>query len=626
MPFNLPDFTSERPAAGPEPTGPEPTGLEPTGLEPASADERGRGEERVVQGVGVAPGIAIGTVVPFAGESFRAQKRRVDGDDADEEVARFERALQRAERELNKIATFAGEKLGESSADIFHAQTLILRDPALHDDVTALIRDERYGADFAAQTVLDQIRQRMEGSTSEYLRERANDLVDVQNRLLRNLQQSKAFARIEAERVVVAENLTAADLLLFSRRKILGCALDFGGPTSHVSIMARALGVPAVVSLHGFSQTVQGGETIILDGFSGHVTLNPTEETVAAYRERAATYRRGLEQRQELVPLPAETKDGHRIALRANVELEEELPLLGKYGAEGIGLFRTEMLMLAKGSPLNEEEQLAVYRNTLCAAAPHPTTFRLIDLGGDKLLPMAHREHNPFLGWRGIRILLDRPHLLRPQLRAILRAAVDGPARILLPMVSALDEVKRFKGFLGEAVRSLERDGLDYDADVDLGIMVEVPSVALTLDRFAPEVEFLSIGSNDLTQFTLAVDRGNDLVSDRYHELHPAVLRLIERTARVGTRHGVTVSLCGEMASNPRVAPLLIGLGLTELSVSPAYLLDVKRAVRSCSKEKMDALARRALDQPDAQSVVTLLNAWLRAHVPELAAFFDGGA
>ena len=590
---------------------------------PDAPGDRTAVSERVVEGVGVAPGIAIGTAMVFAGESFRAQERQVDGAEADEELARFERAIQRAERELNKIATFAREKLGESSAEIFQAQTLILRDPALTDEVSAMIRDEHYGADFAAQTVLDRIRQRMEGSASEYLRERANDLVDVQNRLLRNLQQSKAFARIEPERIVVAENLTAADILLFSRRQILGCALDFGGPTSHVSIMARALGVPAVVSLHGFSQTVRGGETIILDGFTGRVTINPTEETLARYRARDAEYQRGLEARQELVPLPAETKDGFRIALRANVELEEEFPLLQRYGAQGIGLFRTEMLLLAKGRPINEEEQLAVYRSALSATDPHPTTFRLIDLGGDKLLPMAHREHNPFLGWRGIRILLDKPDILRPQLRAILRAAADGPARILLPMVSALDEVKRFRSLMADAMASLDADGLAYDADVEVGIMVEVPSVALTLDRFASEVDFFSIGSNDLTQFTLAVDRGNDLVADRYAELHPAVLCLISATAKAGARHGISVSLCGEMASNPRVAPLLIGLGLTELSVSPAFLLDVKRAVRSCSKEKMTALAEVALEQPDAQSVVTLLNAWLREHVPELAAFFD---
>ena len=616
MPFDPTDSTPERPVQTDE--------AEETTA--PSVDAPPGGEERVLEGVGVAPGIAIGPALTFTGTSFRAQRREGDDVDADEEIARFERALQRAERELNKIATFAGEKLGESSAEIFHAQTLILRDQALHDDVAELVREEKYSADYAAQTVLDRIRQRMEGSTNEYLRERANDLVDVQNRLLRNLQQSKAFARIEMERIVVAENLTAADLLLFSRRNILGCALDFGGPTSHVSIMARALGVPAVVSLHGFAEQVENGQTIIVDGFSGRVTINPTEATIRAYREREARYRRGLEARQELVPLPSETKDGHRVALRANIEIEEELPLLSKYGAEGIGLFRTEMLLLAKGRPIEEEEQLEVYRNTIRAARPHPTTFRLIDLGGDKLLPMAHREHNPFLGWRGIRILLNQPHLMQPQLRAILRAATEGPARILLPMVSALDEVRRFLGFYEEAVDSLERDGLDHDPNVDIGIMVEVPSVALTLDRFAPEADFFSIGSNDLTQFTLAVDRGNDLVADRFSDLHPAVLRLIGRTAKVGAKYGVPVSLCGEMASNPRVAPLLIGLGLSELSVSPTFLLDVKRAVRSCTKAKMDELAQQALEQPDAQSVVTLLNTWLREHVPELSTFVSGDA
>ncbi|MEM1043079.1 MAG: phosphoenolpyruvate--protein phosphotransferase [Bacteroidota bacterium] len=582
--------------------------------------------ERVVEGIGVAPGIVVGPALAFVGETFRASEERVEGDETAAELRRFKKAVARAEAELGKIAGFARDKLGESSADIFHAQTMILSDTAFHADVEALICGEAYSAAFAVQTVLGRARKRMEASPSEYLRDRAGDWVDVQNRLLRTLQQAKGFSKIETGRVVVAENLTAADLLLFSRRDVLGCAIDFGGATSHVSIMARALGIPAVVSLHGFAGQVAGGETVVLDGFSGRVVLNPSDETLAAYRERQARYERGLDARQELVPLPAETKDGHRIALRANVELEQEFPLLKKYGAEGIGLFRTEMLLLAQGHPIDEEEQTAIYREAVRAARPHPTTFRLLDLGGDKLLPMAHREHNPSLGWRGIRILLDKPDLLRPQLRAILRAATGGPARILLPMVSTVGEVRRTRAHIDEAAASLQAEGLEHEADLDVGIMVEVPSVVLLLERFAPEVDFLSIGSNDLTQFTLAVDRGNDLIADRYHELHPAVLRLIAQTAEIAERHGLPVSLCGEMASNPRAAPLLVGLGLSELSASPAFLLDVKRAVRSCSKEKMAALAAQALEQPDAQSVVTLMNTWLREHVPELAVFFDGSA
>jgi len=587
------------------------------------------GEERVFEGVGVAPGIAIGPALVFANPSFRAEAERADTPSAGEEVERFQHAVERSLRELNKIATFAREKLGETSADIFLAQALVLQDPALYAGVYALIHEEGVPADLAVQQALDHIRQQLDASPSEFMRERASDLSDVQNRLLRNLQHNPGFSQIELDRIVVAENLTAADVLLFSRRDVLGIALDFGGPTSHVSIMARALGVPAVVSLHGASDVITDEELLILDGFSGRVTVNPTAETLADYRARAARYRAGLEARQELVPLPADTRDGHRITLRANVELEEELALLDRYGAEGIGLFRTEMLMLAKGSPLNEEEQLAVYRNTLRAAAPHPTTFRLIDLGGDKFLPMAHREHNPFLGWRGIRILLDKPDILKTQLRALLRAAADpdgGLMRILLPMVSSIDEIRRFRIYLDAVCEDLAAEGIAFGAKVHVGIMVEVPAVALLIDRFAPEVDFLSIGSNDLTQFTLAVDRGNDLVADRFRDLHPAVLTLIKAVAEGGARHGIPVSLCGEMASNPRAVPLLVGLGLTELSASPAFLLDLKRAIRSCSKQKMEALAAEALAQPDAQSVITLTNAWLREHTPDLAAYFDNGS
>lgn len=605
----------------------------PRSLDPDTLVAERTGEERVVEGVGVSPGIAIGPALVFASPSFppaapAAEGSRAEDVRAEDEVERFERAAQRSLRELNKITTFAREKLGESSADIFQAQALVLQDPALHAEVAAMIHERGVGADHAVHEALGRIRQRMEGSASAFMRERASDLADVEHRLLRTLHQSPGFSKIEHDRVVVAENLTAADVLLFSRRDVLGVATDFGGPTSHVSIMARALGVPAVVSLHGFSGTVTGGELVILDGFSGRVTVNPTAETLGAYRARAARYHAGLEARQELAPLPAETRDGHRITLRANVELEEELPLLTKYGAEGIGLFRTEMLLLAKGSPLGEAEQLAVYRNTLRAAAPHPTTFRLIDLGGDKFLPMAHREHNPFLGWRGIRILLDKTDILKTQLRALLRAAADSggsPTRILLPMVSSLDEVRRFREVLDAVCEDLSAEGLGFERKVGIGIMVEVPAVALLIDRFAPEVDFLSIGSNDLTQFVLAVDRGNDLVAERYRDLHPAVLALIKAIAEGGARHGLPVSLCGEMASNPRAAPLLVGLGLTELSASPAFLLDVKRAIRSCSKEKMEGLAAEALAQPDAQSVLTIMNAWLREHTPDLAAYFDNG-
>jgi phosphotransferase system enzyme I (PtsI) len=484
------------------------------------------------------------------------------------------------------------------------------------------------------QSVLEALRRRLEGSINPAVRERAADLLDVQNRLLRNLQQGRALSRIEHDRVVVAENLTAADVLLFSRRGVLGIVLDFGGPTSHVSIMARALGVPAVVSLHDIADRVAPDDTVVVDGFSGRVVLHPDEKTLAYYRAKQVRFQALRDERAALVAEPAETLDGHAVALQANLEFREELPLLHEYGAQGIGLYRTEMLFLVRGEPLDEEAQYAVYREVVRGAAPHPVTFRLIDLGGDKVLPLARREANPFLGWRGVRILLHKPDLLRPQLRAILRAAAeplpnggqapaDGapcPARILIPMVSALDEVRAVRAMLDEAADALEAEGLPHRRDVPLGIMVEVPAVALMAEHFAAEADFFSIGTNDLTQYALAVDRGNDLVAHRYRELTPGILALIKRTIEAAHAAGIPVSLCGEMAGDPRVTPLLVGLGVDALSASPAYLTLVKRALRAMTFEEAHALARHALLQPDPDSVARLLRRWLHAHTPDLAA------
>lgn len=575
-------------------------------------------------GRGVSPGIAIGPAFLFAAPELHQEERHLAEADVEAEVRRFDRARRRSIKELRKIAGFAREKLGETSAAIFEAQIMALEDGTLSEAVERLIISETIGADEAIRRALAGMRQRVESSPSEYLRERASDLADIQDRLLRNLQHTRAVSRIAPGHIVAAETITAADLLLFSRHQVLAVATDFGGPTSHVSIMARSLGIPAIVSLHGLSETIDGGETVVIDGFSGRVIVNPSEETLSYYRDRRERYRlRVADMRRELL-LPAQTRCGEKITLRANIELDEELPLLRHNGAEGIGLFRTEMLLLERGRPLDELEQLDVYRSVVRAAAPHVTTFRLLDLGGDKMLPMAHREHNPFLGWRGVRVLVDRPEIVRPQLRAIARVALDGPVRILVPMVSSLDEVRRIKDLFQETLDALENEGLPHTSEIPIGVMVEVPSVALAAEMFAAEVDFMSIGSNDLTQFVLAVDRGNDLVSDRYRELHPVVLRLIRETIVAGGKFKVPVSLCGEMAGNPRNAPLLIGLGLRELSASPTFLPDLKVAVRSITVAESEELANHALSLPDAQSVHTLTTQWMNEHLPELAFFFDG--
>ena len=532
--------------------------------------------------------------------------------------------MARSERELGKVRTVARQKLGGVSAGIFDAQALVLRDTQFYDAVARRIRDDRTGAGWAVQSVLADHRRRLEASPSAHLRERAADFLDVQNRVLRNLQQGRAHSRIDEDRVVVAENLTAADVLLFSRHGVLAVVMDFGGPTSHVSIMARALGVPAVVSLHGLAETVRPGDRVVVDGFSGTVVLNPTPETLASAEEKAERFARLADDRGEVVAAPSETRDGVPVALQANVEFREEFPLLHEFGAQGVGLFRTEMLFLTQGRALDEAQQFEVYRDAVAAAAPYAVTFRLLDLGGDKVLPMARREANPFLGWRGVRILLDKPDLLGPQLRAVLRAAAHAPAeappRLLLPMVSGLEEVRQFKRMYGEVCDALEAEGAEHRRDVPLGIMVEVPAVALLAPTFARHVDFFSIGTNDLTQFTLAVDRGNDLVAGLYRELHPAVLQLVAQTVRAAEGAGLPVSVCGEVAADPRVTPLLVGLGVRALSASPAYLSLVKRVLRAFTLDEAEDLARRALRQPDADAVARLLDYFLACHNRDLAA------
>ncbi len=581
------------------------------------------GAERRVQGIGVAPGVAIGPAYLFAGGAYQAEPEELSPEAVEAELARFESAVARSERELSRVATVAREKLGDDSAAIFDAQALILRDALFYDAVVARVREAASGAGWAVQNVLDDVRGRMEGSSSAALRERAADIADVQNRVLRNLQQGRAHSRIDRDHVVVAENLTAADVLLFSRRGVLGCVIDFGGPTSHVAILARALGVPAVVSLHGLSQSVDAGATVVLDGFSGTVVVHPTDETLADYRARAERYARLSDTQDALADEPDETRDGHAVGLQANVEFREEFPLLSEYGAKGVGLFRTEMLFLTQGRALDEDQQFEIYRDAFRAAAPHSVTVRLVDLGGDKVLPFSRREANPFLGWRGVRILLDKPDLLRPQLRAVLRAAAhapaDAPPKLLVPMVSSLDEVRAVRRAVRAVVAALEAEGVEHRADVPLGIMVEVPAVALLADKFARVVDFFSIGTNDLTQFTLAVDRGNDLVAGLYRELHPAVLSLIARTVEAARDAGIPVSVCGEIAADPRVTPLLVGLGVDTLSVAPAYLSLVKRVLRAFTLAEAQELAERACRQPDAASVERLLGFFLACHNRDLA-------
>jgi phosphoenolpyruvate-protein phosphotransferase (PTS system enzyme I) len=576
----------------------------------------------VVEGIAAAPGIAVGPVYPYARDTITVEQRVISAEELASEIARLDEAILRSERDLRKIVDLAREKLGQDSADIFEAHLLILRDQELYENVVEIIRQESCNADYAVNQVMNKHRRVLKASGSEYLQDRASDLLDIQDRIIRHLRRGKLLSTIEPNSIVVAANLTAADVVLFSRRGILGCAMEAGGTTSHVAIMARALGVPAVVSAHGIMQVAARGNIVAVDGLSGRIVVNPEPHIEHFYATRRRRYEALVRQNRSLVALPAETLDGVRMQLRANIEFKEEIKLLKENAAEGVGLFRTEIMFLMRGQfDVSEEEQHLTYRKLVAAVAPDITTFRVLDLGGDKLLPTGHREHNPFLGWRGIRILLDRPELLRPQLRAILRTAEVGPIRILLPMVTSVDEVRRFRITYREVLDEL---GME-DGGIQIGVMIEVPGAALQADIFAKEVDFLSIGTNDLTQYTLAIDRGNDLVTAMYDELHPAVLALIKMTLDAGLRQGVPVSLCGEMATNPHSIPILIGLGLREFSASPIFLPAMKRIIRSVRLPDVEALAAKALQLSDGHQVRELVDHWLDENLGEIAHLLRAG-
>lgn len=586
----------------------------PSGAEEASTTD----SEQVLDGISLAPGIAIGTAHLYTHPSDPVEEQPLSPDVVAEELALFDEALERVDQDLSRVIAISREKLGAESTAVFEAHRMILHDDELIQPVRQRIREECQPATAAVKTVMKQHRRRLEASDDDYLRERASDLADIQHRITQQLRRGKMGTEVSEDTVVVAEHLGAADVIRFSNRGVRGCVSAHGGATSHVALIARALDVPAVAGLPDVTERVPAKAPVIVDGLQGRLIVHPTDETIRFYQERQARHRELLQEHEELVGLPAETTDGHRIQLMANIEFQQELELIARYGADGIGLLRTEMLfLLRRNLTLSEEEQYAAYRQIVETVQPGVSTIRLLDLGGDKMLPLAHREHNPFLGWRGIRVLLDRPELLRPQLRALLRASTHGPLQLLLPMVTHRDEVLRFKAVMEDVRGALAEEGHEVAKKIPVGIMVEVPAVALRPEPFAKEVDFFSIGTNDLTQYVLAIDRGNDLVARRYDALHPAVLALVQRTVDAAHAHDLPVSLCGEIGSAPHAIPILVGLGLDALSASPTYLPSIKRMVRAIRRSDAEALANEVLQAPDAEAVHALNAEWLQIHAPD---------
>ncbi len=570
------------------------------------------GGEIVLRGVGASPGIAIGKVLVLKKDGIVVEEKTVD--DPAAELERLQKAIDRSTYELDKIYHTAREKIGEDKARIFEAQLLILSDPVFFDGVKHKITRTKKNAEYVVSTEFSKQVEQLRRSDNEVFKQRAMEIEDSRNRILRNLAEAKLRSRFEGTPIVVTTELTPADAVLLSRNAVLGYVSDFGGARSHASILSRSLGIPAVVGLKEATKHVKDGDELILDGYRGVIVINPSEGTLRRFTDRKKWCEQLDTELMSEAAEPALTTDGRRVSIEANIELLEELPLLKPHGADGIGLFRTEPLIIDSDSIPDEMEQAEIFRQAVEAASPNAVVFRTFDIGGDKLFVEDHAEPNPFLGWRGIRMMLDRPELLKDQFRAILRASAFGKCKIMYPMVATDEEVIRANELLAEAKKSLDAEGVKYDGKLEVGVMIEIPSAALMSKEISKHVAFLSIGTNDLTQYLLAVDRTNELVANMFEEFHPAVLRTIKFTIDSGHDAGIKVAMCGEMAGNPLATVMLLGMGLDEFSAVSSMLPVLKKIIRSTNYKSARKLARQLLKMDSADEIKKALADHLKAH------------
>ena len=584
--------------------------------------EQAKGE-KVFRGIAVSAGICRGKILILHRARHIIARRGLADHELHEEVGRFEKALVQTRQQILEIQGKVLETLSAKEADIFEAHLLMLEDRVLVDEVIRMIRDQKVNADFAFHTVAERYVTALVGANDEYLRERANDMRDLAARVLDNLLEveDKFDLRHLAEPcILVSHDLSPSTTAQLDKKFVLGFATDIGGQTSHTAIMARSLGIPAVVGLQTVSQELESGDYALLDGYNGTVVVNPTDQTLFEYGQLAKIKASLAEKLQEIQQQPAVTLDGKFIHLSANIEDQNDIESVVAHGAEGVGLFRTEYLFINHESLPTEEEQYQSYRKVASALKPNPVIIRTLDLGGDKFashLQLA-KEVNPFLGWRAIRFCLAQPELFRAQLRAILRASAEGNVKMMYPMISGLEELNQANALLEKCRAELRAEGLPFDEKMEVGAMIEIPSAALIADVLAPRVKFFSIGSNDLIQYTLAADRTNEKVSHLYEPTHPAIIRLIKTTVDAAHRHGIWAGVCGEVAGDPVLAPLLIGLGVDELSAAPTVVAQVKYIVRRLKLSEAQALAEFALQCESPVEIHARCQQFARQTAPSL--------
>jgi len=589
---------------------------------PAKNIRRTRFTQNTYHGIGVSPGVAIGKAFIFDSEEVLVTKRHIDAAQVPTEIARFEDALIRTRKEILSIQSMLSERLGTEHAEIFNAHLLVLEDRSLIEDVIKKIERERYNIEYIFQQVGKKYADIFSQIEDDYLKERASDIRDVTRRVLHNLLGKKRedVSRLREEVIIVAYDLSPSDTALMHKDKVISFVTDIGAMTSHTAIMARSLKVPAVLGLHDLSQKVKSGETLIVDGTGGMVITSPSKQTLQKYTQLKNRIRLFEERLTGLKNLPAETLDGYRVALAANIELPEDVAPALEHGAEGVGLYRTEFFFMNRKDLPTEEEQYKAYRTVAERVRPYSTIIRTLDIGGDKFLSdlQVPREMNPFLGWRGIRFCLERTDIFKTQLRAILRASSLGDVKVMFPMISGVEEVLRARETLEEAKNELRKRGKEFDREIEVGAMIEIPSAALTADIIAKHVDFFSIGTNDLIQYLLAVDRVNEKIAYLYEPRHPAILRLIKQIIAAGHSENIWVGMCGEMAGEPSLALILMGMGLDEFSVSMVSIPEIKKVIRSVHLAEARALADEVLSYTNVEDIRACCKKLLLKIAPEL--------
>jgi phosphotransferase system enzyme I (PtsI) len=575
-------------------------------------------KQRHFDGIPVSGGVVSGKVFRLDLRRLTFEIRSIPKDKIEEEIVRFQNAVEISKKQLRKIRDKAENDIDEIHASIFDSHILMLDDPLIIKDTIAGIRREKKNSEYVLEKTVERIASLFKKMPDEYFSTRTSDIYDVAYHILKNLLQAgeHPLRTLKEPMIVVAHDLGPSDTVVMDRSKVIGFVTEVGGPTSHTAIMAKALEIPAIVGVAGILEKIQTDDTLIVDGAGGHVILNPTEQELKKYE---ILKKKIIDQEQSLsalCDLPAETLDGYTIELSANIEIPGEVEHVKQHGADGIGLFRTEFFYLNRARFPDENEQYRVYKEVLEAVHPKTVIFRTLDIGGDKFISgLRFKELNPFMGLRAIRLGLANPDMFKVQLRAILRASVAGNARLMFPMVSCVEEVQAVKKLLEEVKEELKKKKEPFRSDVELGIMVEIPSAAITADLLCKEVDFFSIGTNDLIQYTLAVDRVNENVAYLYEPYHPAILRLIRDVITAAHKNNVWVGLCGEMASDPMTAIILLGLGIDELSMGPIAIPEVKRVIRHIRLSDAKRLANEILQMNTAMEIKRYVAAYSRKFV-----------